>query len=258
MTSHDEPVHHRDGQPAPAKPRLARYVFAVVSAATSVLLTVALYETDVSEEPIFALLVGATAVTAWFGGFGPALLVIAIGWGSALWLLPDPSGIVDLRNSEGVTRWWLNLGTALAVAGIGALLRARSERDAVDADSTRLAIREIESLQQLSIALSGALSSSDVAHVVTTRAPEIVGARSVVVGLVEGEELSVIDRTGRATDTHGSRGRVSLVQETALTDAAREGAVSKTPGQARAEIAVPLGPRGRRLRFTWLPLRPGR
>ena len=163
---------------------------------TSAPATVALYETDVSEEPIFALLVGATAVTAWFGGFGPALLVIAIGWGSALWLLPpDPSGIVDLRNSEGVTRWWLNLGTALAVAGIGALLRARSERDAVDADSTRLAIREIESLQQLSIALSGALSSSDVAHVVTTRAPEIVGARSVVVGLVEGEELSVIDRT---------------------------------------------------------------
>ena len=34
-------------------------------------------------------MIGAVALTAWYGGFGPSLLAIASAWSAALWLFVD-------------------------------------------------------------------------------------------------------------------------------------------------------------------------
>ena len=61
-----------------------------------------------------------------------------------------------------MVRWWINLAVVLVIAGIGGLLRIREERTARERDTARSDVREIESLQELTLALAGAVSSLDV------------------------------------------------------------------------------------------------
>src|SRR5918996_4266357 len=64
-----------------------RYGVALLLTATSLLVTVGLLEA--SDEPIYGVLLGALAVSAWYGGFGPAVASLVVGWVAAyLWLGP--------------------------------------------------------------------------------------------------------------------------------------------------------------------------
>ena len=62
-----------------------RYVFAVLIAAAGLVATLALL--TVSDEAIYAPLLGAVLLAAWDGGIGPALVAIAFGWSLSLWLV---------------------------------------------------------------------------------------------------------------------------------------------------------------------------
>ena len=224
MTSHDEPRERRDLRLPAHKSAFARYLFAVVATTVGLVITLLLFETDVSDRPIYAPLIGAVVLTAWYGGLGPTAVAILLGWSLSLVLLVD--GSVVSGNTDDVTRWWINLAVAIALGVIGGLLRARTERSAVVAVSASTAMREIESLQQMSIALSGALSSSDVAEVVTAHATEVVSAHGSALGLIEGEDLWIVDPSGLATHSRVTLDRLPLSKATLLTQAARDGSIA--------------------------------
>ena len=212
-----------------------RYGFAVVAALAGVLVTAALFQTTVSDQPIYAPMIGAVVLTAWYGGFGPSLLTIALGWSAALWLFVDTHPWLS-GGSENVTRWWINLVVVLVIAGLGGLLRMRGERAAADASSARDAVREIESLQRLAVALAGALSPADVAHVVTGNAAEIVSAHGVALALVDGDELAVVDPTGLAAEGRSDGDRLALEDSSLLTRAVRDGEVVTAAGREELEV----------------------
>ncbi len=212
-----------------------RYGFAVVAALAGTLVTAAVFQTTVSDQPIYAPMIGAVALTAWYGGFGPSLVAIALAWSAALWLFVDTHPWLSAGGSENVTRWWINLVVVLVIAGFGGLLRMRGERAAVDASSARDAVREIEALQQLSAALAGALSSSDVARVVTRNAAQIVSARGVALGLVDGGELALVDPTGLAAQGRSHGDRLALEDSSLLCRAVRDAEVVTAAGRAELE-----------------------
>ena len=247
MTLHDEPRERRDLRLPAHKSAFARYLFAVVSTTVGLVITLLLFETDVSDQPIYAPLIGAVVLTAWYGGLGPTALAIVLGWGVSLVLLVD--GSVVSGNTDDATRWWINLAVATALGVVGGLLRARSERSAVVAVSASTAMQEIEALQQMSIALSGALSSSDIAEVVTAHATEVVSAHGSALGLIEGEDLWIVDPRGLATHSRMTLDRLPLSKATLLTQAAREGSVAVAPDRAVARRHIrrqrrPAPPRG--------------
>jgi hypothetical protein len=133
----------------------------------------------------------------------------------------------------------VNLFFAVLIAWIGGLIRMREERSAVAADTARSDVREIESLQELMVALTGALSSSDVARAVSTHSGRIVSASGVALGLVDGEELKIVDPSGLAADSRPEGTRIELSAETLLSEAARTGSIAVAENRDSLRRAYP-------------------
>jgi len=155
VTAPDEQKRHVPTAPTSV---VARYLFALVAITAGVLITLAIFESDVSDQPIYAPLIGGVTLAVWYGGFGPGVLAIAIGWTCALWLFVPPRGELTFGDTEDIARWWVNLAVVIVIAGASGLLRARQEGTARELVSTRATMDEVESLQELMIALSAALS----------------------------------------------------------------------------------------------------
>ena len=221
MTSLDEPPTRRDPSRNLARAALARYLFALAAALSGVLATTALLEAQVSDQPIYAPMLAAVALTAWYGGIGPVALTIGVCWSAALMLVVEPNGDVTLGLTEDMTRWWVNLCVAIVIAGVGGLLRVREQASRGEAHSAREAVAEIASLQRLSVALASAATSSDVVRALASEAPVVVGATEVVVCLVDGEELVLLDPTEADGDAVDERSRLALDSPTLLTNAVR-------------------------------------
>ncbi len=203
----------------------ARYLFAVVASIVGLLATATVLHFQSSGEPSYSALLGVVALTAFYGGLGPAALSIGICWSAGFWLLVEPRGDFTFHTTETVVRWWLGLAMAIVIAGVLGALRIRVRRSIVEAKSARTALRDIESLQQLTIALAGALSSADVARAVSSHAPEILSADGVAFGVVQGEDLAIVDPSGMAADVFSAEQRLDLRQNTLLTRAVRSGEI---------------------------------
>jgi len=201
-----------------------RYLVAIAASLAGVLITEAIFESGVSEQPIYAPLIAVVALTSWYGGFGPSAVAIVLCWSAALLLLDEPRGELGFGDTEDMVRWLINLAAVLVIAVVGGILRTRGERSAVEADTARSDIREIESLQELTIALTAAVSSSDVVSAVSSHSGRILGASGVALGFVDGEEL-VIAASELASDI-AEIGHLALADETPMTEAARTGSVA--------------------------------
>jgi GAF domain-containing protein/anti-sigma regulatory factor (Ser/Thr protein kinase) len=197
---------------------------AVAASIAGILITDAIFESDLGGQPIYAPLIGVVALTSWYGGFGPSAVSIALCWGAALFLLDEPRWNVGFGTTDDMVRWWINLAVVLVIAAVGSLLRSRGERSAVEADTARSDIREIESLQELTLALTAAVSSSDVVNAVSSHSGPILRASGVGLGLVDGDEL-VIVASELAPDVPEVR-QLPLSDETLMTEAARTGSVA--------------------------------
>jgi len=242
LPSHDTHKHTQsDKGPTSAA---ARYLFAIVATTAGLVVALAIFDSGVSDEPMYASLLGAAALSAWFGGFGPAAVSIAAGWVAAALLLVAPRGELTFGETEDETRWWVNLAAAVVVAGLGALLRARQRRTAGALRSTRASIGEIEALQQLSVALSASLSSSDVALALSARLQDIVGSQGAVLALVAGDHLEIVEETGSATRIGGAGTRSHLDDSSLLAAAARGNAIARAMQRSELEDAFPASVEG--------------
>src|SRR6478672_756469 len=108
LNARDEPRPSQEAHRAP-KPPVVRYLVALAATAAGVLVTVALYQSSVSDKPIYAPLLAAVALTSWYGGFGPSALVVVLGWSAALLVLAAPGEDIAFSNSDDLVRWLINL-----------------------------------------------------------------------------------------------------------------------------------------------------
>jgi serine phosphatase RsbU (regulator of sigma subunit)/anti-sigma regulatory factor (Ser/Thr protein kinase) len=243
-----------------AKSAKARYGFAVVAAVASILC--ALVFLPLTDSPAYALLVGAVAVTVWYGGFGPGLVVVTIGWTASFVLFVGEPELVDAGGEGDLLRWSAPLIVALGVVWVSVVMRKARERAASAVDFAQESVRDLEALQQLTAGLSGAVSSSEVAHVLTARAAALLGAQGAALGLIEGEELIIVDPAGLAARADIPGGRLDLRRTMTITHAARAGSLVRVqdrqtllasfpdsaaalPSEIEGAIAAPLRAGGR-------------
>jgi serine phosphatase RsbU (regulator of sigma subunit)/anti-sigma regulatory factor (Ser/Thr protein kinase) len=213
----------------------ARYGVALLASICAILLSIAFL--PVSDAPVFSLLVGAVAISAWYGGLGPGLLAIALGWGLGLLLFVGPAGHPSTGSNGDYVRWGVPLVVAVAVVWVSILMRMGRER-AVGA------LRDLEGIQGVAEALSAALTPSDVAHVLIDRAPPLIGARGGSVGLIEGGEVVVVDpMVDPQGQTHPPGARLSLDARAPIARAARDGHSVVVHDRATFEDEYPDGVR---------------
>ena len=213
---------------------VTRYAFAVVLTTAGVLVTLALTPDDTE---LYAALVGVAAVSAWFGGLGPAAVALALGWTFQLVELVFVSD--DFQGIE-VTRWLATLGIGLAVVLVSEALRRGREQASTAASTAEASFRDMARLQELSATLLDAVTPSDVAQALVERVPALVGARGASFGLIDGLDLVIVDPRIPGS-THQPGFRLPLQAQAPITQAASRGATVHVEDRETFERDFPDG-----------------
>jgi serine phosphatase RsbU (regulator of sigma subunit)/anti-sigma regulatory factor (Ser/Thr protein kinase) len=212
---------------------LRRYGLTVVGSGMAVAASAAVTR---DEAPIYALLVGVVAVATWYGGLGPALAAIALGWGLQLLVVVLDDGLQGLE----VMRWAVTSTVALGVVWVSAVLRARQEQANRTASEVEASFRDMAGLQELSATLSAAVNPSDVAQALVEITPSLIGARGASLALVDGTELVIVDP--RVPDsTHMPGFRLPLTARAPMARAASEGTTVRVDDRETFERDFPDG-----------------
>ncbi|MEO5634627.1 SpoIIE family protein phosphatase [Gaiella sp.] len=171
---------------------------------------------------VYAPLIGAAAVAVWTAGTTGAVAAVVTGWALAAWALTPPRFVLDIATRDAFDRWAVSLVVGVIVVGVGVAMRRGQSRaaDAVDrAERSRL---QVLGLQGLSASLSAALTPEEVARALVDGVPAAIGARGGAFGLVEGDELVIVDPSGSAKQTLQPGARMPLKTRAPITTAARE------------------------------------
>jgi serine phosphatase RsbU (regulator of sigma subunit)/anti-sigma regulatory factor (Ser/Thr protein kinase) len=216
-----------------------RYAAAFLLALGGFLVALAMLSVD--ETPFYALLTGCVAVSIWYGGLGPGLVTMTTCWAAGyVVFLGDPEAI-DAGTRDERLRWGLALLAALGVVWVAALLRRGRERAATAVVAAQETIRDVAALQDLAAASSAALTQADVANALIERIPTLLGARGGAVGLVDGEDIVIVDpRTGIGL-THQPGARIPLSTRAPIAQAAATGEPIVVPDRATFERLYPDG-----------------
>lgn len=219
------------------RPWRQRYGLALLATAAASLLALSLLA--VSDSPIYAPLVGAVAVSAWLGGVGPAALSLAVGWLLAIWILVAPRGDFEIGSADDMTRWALNLVVAALIVVIAGALRLGRRRAITVAIETETLLSRVEALQALSTELAAAVTSMEVSHALAQHAASLLDAQGAALGLLESEDVLVVDRIGLAAELHVSGRRVSLEQATLPSEALRTARIVRADDRATLDRDFP-------------------
>jgi serine phosphatase RsbU (regulator of sigma subunit)/anti-sigma regulatory factor (Ser/Thr protein kinase) len=233
------PAHPSDPD-VELRPRFARYAFAVFMAIAGILIDL-LVGMLISDEPLYAVLVAAVAVSVVYGGLGPGALTAGLAWLLALWLLVEPQGHVDVAGWSEITRWAAGLAIALGVVVLVEGVRRERERAASVAIEAEERVRDVEALQDLTAACSAAVTRADVAHALIERMPRLLGARGGAVALVDGEELVIVDPQVSTGLTHRPGARIPLATRAPIAQAAATGGAIVVRDREAFERSYPDG-----------------
>jgi serine phosphatase RsbU (regulator of sigma subunit)/anti-sigma regulatory factor (Ser/Thr protein kinase) len=212
--------------------------------------------TIITDEPLYAVLVAAVAVSVVYGGLGPGLVTAAVAWLLALWILVELQGHLEVAGWSEITRWAAGLAIALGVVVLVEGMRREREHAATVAVEAEERVRSVEALQDLTAACSAAVTQADVAHALIQRMPRQLGARGGAVALVDGDELVIVDPQLTTGLTHRPGARIPLALRAPIAQASATGAAIVVPDRAtfqrdypdgvaltpyaRAAVAVPL------------------
>ena len=197
-----------------------RYGIAVLCALAALVLARMLV--PLADAPVYSLLVGAVAVSIWYGGFLPGLVTLCVGWAIGPFLLVASGSEAGFHSRDDVLRWAIPLAVALVIVWISVVMRRAQQFAATAAIAAEESTREMESLQQLATALSAAVTQTDIAHALIERTPALLGARGGSVGLIDGDELVILDAASPIVQTHRSGLRLSLRMRAPIVRAAAD------------------------------------
>ena len=173
-------------------------------------------------------MLGAVALAVWYGGLGPGLVAIAVGWVGG-WFLLDPVLTPFWPDGAAIARWAIALVAALLIVSVLVVLRRGRDQAATAADEAE-ALRDVTAeIQGLTSALIAAVTPSDVARALVELVPGLVGARGGALGLIEGSELVIVDPRGPVDQTLAPGLRLPLATRAPI----REGGARGTPVVAR-------------------------
>jgi serine phosphatase RsbU (regulator of sigma subunit)/anti-sigma regulatory factor (Ser/Thr protein kinase) len=220
-----------------ARSASARYGLALVLTVAGFVGTLGLLL--VSSDPMYAPLIGALAVTAWLAGVGPAAMSLLVGWTLAFWLLVGRDGELDLASAAGMTRWAVNLAIGALIVIVAGVLRIGRERATDVAVEAEGSLERAEALQALSGELAAAVSTVEVSRALAQRASEILGAQGAALGLLESDDVLVVDPIGIAEQAEVPGRRLVLEQATLLSVALREGRTVRADDRAALEADFP-------------------
>ena len=242
-----------NGPNAWSTPR-ARYGFAVAVTLAALAIQLVLQRHD--ESPFYALLVAAVVVSLWYGGVGPSVIALGLGWAASFVFFVGETDELDLGGDLEYFRWSVSLVIAFGIVWVEAVLRHGRDRATRKVGVAEESIRGLEALGELASAVSAAVTTSEVAHALIAHTPRVLGASGGAVGLVEDDELVIVDPVGIPAQTHPPGTRMPLRTRAAIIHAATEGAlqlaadradfVERFPDgaalfpDAQAALAVPL------------------
>ena len=105
---------------------MASYGFAIAIGLGSVVVS-RLAEHEPGSEPVYAFLVGAVAISVWYGGAASGLITLTIGWSLAPFVLYADRAF-SFKDPDDLDRWGLSLVAALAVVWVSLVMRRGQER----------------------------------------------------------------------------------------------------------------------------------
>jgi len=196
---------------------------------------------SLDETPFYALLIGCVAVSIWYGGLGPGLVTMTSCWAAGYIVFLGEPGEIDIGTRDERLRWGLSLLVALGVVWVAALLHSGRTRATTAVTAAQETIRDVAALQDLAAASSAALTQTDVANALIERIPTLLGARGGAVGLVDGNELVIVDpRTGIGL-SHQPGARIPLSARAPIAQAAATGEPIVVHDRATFERLYPDG-----------------
>ncbi len=197
------------------------YVFGL--AALSVALIVTGLLILLADDVLFAPLVGTVVIVSVYYGLGPALLATALGWLVVLLVFIEPRWRLTFDTVSDAISWAVGLAVALALIWASwtlQRLREQATLRATEAEETSAVSRE---LHELAAALASAATPSEVAGALLSRVPDLLGSVGGSLGLVEGDELVIVDPEGPHPALEPGL-RLPLTTAAPITVAARTGA----------------------------------
>lgn len=217
------------------------YLIAVGAPVGAVLLSALLMPwTDL---PSYAPLLAAVAIAVSLGGLLPGFVSVVVGWAGAFFFLEEPRYRFEVASGDELVRWLVPLAFALiVVAVIWGLHRAQAAAEA------RVEVAErsrslTAAVQSLTSALSSAVSASDVAQALVDRVPVLVGAAGASLGVIEGDDLEIVDPGGASLQILAPGLRLPLSTCAPITTAARTNAPAAATNRADFERDFPDGAR---------------
>ena len=165
---------------------------------------------------------GTVVIVSVYYGVGPALVATAVGWFVALLVFVEPRWSL-LPTLSGATRWGIGLVVALVLIWVSWTLRrfeAEATERATEAERSSAVARD---LHELAAALASAATPSEVAAALLTRVPDLLGSEGGSLGLVEGDELLVVDPAEGPRPALQPGLRLPLSTRAPITTAARSG-----------------------------------
>jgi signal transduction histidine kinase len=158
---------------------------------------------------------------------GVPVLIRGQAWGN-LYLTEKAGGSFTERDEEAA----VILADWAAIAIDNARIYETSERRRDEAEK---AIHGLEATRDVAVAIGGEISLEHVLELIVKRGRALVGARSLVIMLREGEELVVVATAGHATEARGVR--LPIADSTSGQVLLRHEAERITDVQARLRIA---------------------
>jgi serine phosphatase RsbU (regulator of sigma subunit)/anti-sigma regulatory factor (Ser/Thr protein kinase) len=195
----------------------------------------------IDDAPFYALLVGAVAVSVAYGGLGPGILAVVLGWSVSFVVFVGETDAVDLGTEEDLLRWSTSLAVAAGVVWIALALRRGHERAGIAVGAAEASIRNLTGLQQLASSLSAAATPSQVAQALVDQTPRLVGARGGSLGLIEGSDVVIVDPQGVASQTHAPGFHLPLHARAPISQAALTGAPIQVQDRETFERDYPDG-----------------
>ena len=175
-----------------------------------------------SDQVVYTPLVAAVAIAVWAAGRAGAIAAIVTGYLLALWTVTPPTKSFEATSRADLVRWAASLVASAVVAFVAFGMRRGHERAARAAEREELSRLRVESLQELAAALSAALTVEEVARVMVNSAHTVIGSRGGALGLVDGDDLVIVDPRGAVGQTLKPGSRLSLATRAPITTAARE------------------------------------
>jgi serine phosphatase RsbU (regulator of sigma subunit)/anti-sigma regulatory factor (Ser/Thr protein kinase) len=218
---------------------VARYAVAV----TAMLLALASkgLVLQLDDAPSYVLLVGAVALAVSYGGLGPGLVALVLGWTVSFVAYIGEPAALDVASEADVLSWSTSLAIAAGVVWVVLALRRGHEQAGIVIGEAEESIRQLEGLQELASSLSAALTPSDVAAALIARTPALLGARGGALGLLEGNEIVIVDPRGAGSQTHAAGFRFSVSARAPIARAAASGEPVRVHDRETFEREFPDG-----------------